>query len=621
MKNKTVKLVLSIIVLGVLVGGYFGVKAYVAGQEAKEAEAEQEEEETSVLETEESSITSLKFVIDKQEVTFVKEDNLWVKEDEKDFPVDQSTLDSAASYISSVTAERILEDVEDLSEYGLDSPSNTITVKTDDDTETVIRVGIKNESTSQYYLRKDDDKTTVYVVSAATINPFMNTLYDYAEMGEFPTIDSSTVSRVNVEQKDSSYEAVKEEDSGLWDINSAGIEAERADTTSMNSIASALSTFAYDSFVDYNCTDEEKYGFDDPYAVVTVDYQEEVEVEAEDADADDITDDDIGDTENVDADDTTDDDIGDAEEVDADDTEDVDVGDAEDADIDDTADTDSDNVEGDDLDTDDTAASDTDESDTSEEPETEMVDRELVLYIGDICDSDYRYVMIEGSAEVYTITNDVLSTVIDKDASSLLNMTVNYLSLNDLDSLDVELDGERNTIDVSHETFVVEDEEEDDEDSAGNNSAGDTENDENDAESSSEDESEPETETVVTYELNGNLLEDIKFSSFYNKLINLIGQKRLTEEYNPEDEAEMAVVFHNLEGESVNVDFYVYDVNYYAAVVDNSKVYLINKMTFRELRNSFAELLADEEENSGENVENVDSSEAIDVDRDMGIEE
>ena len=46
-----------------------------------------------------------------------------MKKDETAFPVNQTTLDSAASAIETVEADRVLEDVEDLTEYGLDSPS------------------------------------------------------------------------------------------------------------------------------------------------------------------------------------------------------------------------------------------------------------------------------------------------------------------------------------------------------------------------------------------------------------------------------------------------------------------------------------------------------------------
>lgn len=542
MKNKAVKLVLGVVLLGVLIGGYVGVKSYVASQE--EEEEEQEEKKTSVFETQTDSITSLKFMIDQKEVTFIKKEDEWTIEDEKEFPVDQDTLNNAASDISSVDADRVLENVEDLGEYGLDNPENTITISTDNDEDTVIRIGMKNESTSQYYVRKDDDKSTVYVVEESLISPFMNSLYDYAEMQTFPHIDSSTVSKVTVEQKENSYEAVKNENTGLWEIESDG-ESEKGDSAKFSSLTTSLGSLEYDAFVDYNCSDKGKYGLESPYAVVTIDYEEEAELDTDEEETD------------ID------------EETQAEESE--------------TEESEMETSEEEESETEVSEAEESGASENSEEEsgtvETQMVDKEVVILVGNETDSDSRYVMIDGSKEVYTITNDLLSTVIDKDVSTMWDMTVNYLSVNDLSSLDVEFDSTKKKIDVSRETVAVENEE----DTAD--------------ESSNEDdsESEPETETVVTYKMDGEELDDIKFTTFYNKLINLVGQKRLTEDYHPEERPELAVVFHNLNNESVNVDFYEYDVNYYAAVVDN-KVYLINKMTFKELRDSYEELLTEDVE-------------------------
>lgn len=515
MKNKSVKMIISLAALGVLLGGYFGLKAYVSKQEAKEAEENSEEEKTNVFDTETDSIKSLKFTIDDQEVTFEKKDGTWVKKNETDFPVDQDTLDSAASCISCVNADRVLTDVEDLSGYGLDVPSNTITVTTDDASVTVLQIGIENSSTGQYYIYKDDDKDKVYVVSDSVVSPFMDSLYDYAEMGTFPLIDSSAVSKVEVEQDEKSYEAVKNADTGLWEIGNDDNEPEKADSSLMSSLTYGLSTLEYDTFVNYNCTDKSEYGLDDPYAVITVDYQEEVE--EEDTDAEEAS------TSSKEAEESD-------NEASSDDTE------------------------------------------SSEEQNTVMIDRQITILVGNEADTESRYVMIEGSNEVYTMTTEILSTIIDKDVSSMWNMTVNYVSKDELESLDVNIDGEENVISVSRETVTVEKDE-----------SGET--DDSDSE---------ETETITTYTLNGEEIEDLHFSSFYNKLINMTAQKRLNEEFNPENDPELSVVFHKVDNESVNVDFYQYDVNYYAAVVDNNKIYLVNKMTYKELKNSFENLFEDE---------------------------
>ena len=127
--KKSTKLVSAVVVLAVLGGVYVGLNTYVSKEE--KTESSEEESKTEVFSVKTDDIKSLEFIVDKKEVTFEKKDDSWVKKDETAFPVNQTTLDSAASAIETVEADRVLEDVEDLTEYGLDSPSNTVTVDTD----------------------------------------------------------------------------------------------------------------------------------------------------------------------------------------------------------------------------------------------------------------------------------------------------------------------------------------------------------------------------------------------------------------------------------------------------------------------------------------------------------
>ena len=101
MKNKTVKMIIAVAVLAVCCGGYAGVKTFVAKQEAKE-ESEEESEKTSVFTASADDIKSLDFLVDEKETTFEKKDDDWVKKDEEDFPVNQTTLSDAASALTSI---------------------------------------------------------------------------------------------------------------------------------------------------------------------------------------------------------------------------------------------------------------------------------------------------------------------------------------------------------------------------------------------------------------------------------------------------------------------------------------------------------------------------------------
>lgn len=126
----------------------------------------------------------------------------------------------------------------------------------------------------------------------------------------------------------------------------------------------------------------------------------------------------------------------------------------------------------------------------------------------------------------------------------------------------------------------------------------------------SEDDEGNETETV-TYKLDGKETETTDFTTFYNKLINITAQKRITEAFEPENEAEMSLIFTEEDGDTLEVEYYSYDTNYYAAVVEN-KVYLVNKMNVKELFTALDTLVG---------TENVIADELTDVDTEVGEDE
>lgn len=536
MKNKTVKMVLAVVVLGVCCGAYAGVKTYVAHQEQKESE-EDSEESTTVFTASTDNIKSLDFMVDDTETTFEKDDDSWVKKDETDFPVNQTTLDSAASAIASVDSDRVLEDVDDLSEYGLDSPSNTIKIVTKSDEEdgdditTTLYVGDENSSTSQYYVRKDDDEKTVYLIDSSCVEPFTKSLNDYAQMDDFPAISNTdTITKISVDG-DNSYELSKDEDTSTWSVKGSEDE-EKADSATVSSLVSSFGSMVYSSLADYKCDDKSKYGLDKPYATITVDYQEEV---ADDAEQDTESDESVNETT---------DETSEAEDTDGEEAEDE---------------------------TSENSDSASDDEDSSEE-ETKMADKQLTILVGNETDDSSRYVMVNDSNEVYTMSTDTLSALTDKSEEDFWDMTVSYVSLNSLGSLKVNYQGSDYKVNVSRETSTDDD---------GN-----------------------DTETV-TYKLNGSDMDETTFTTFYNKLINMTAQKRLTDKYEPDGDAELTATFTEEDGDTQEVAYYSYDTNYYAAVVDN-KVYLVNKMNVKELFTAFESVVGTEEDSS----DKTDSDEA-----------
>lgn len=150
--------------------------------------------------------------------------------------------------------------------------------------------------------------------------------------------------------------------------------------------------------------------------------------------------------------------------------------------------------------------------------------------------------------------------------SDFYSMSVNYTALSDLEALEIQAEDGKHEITVTTETSK----EEDDEDA--------------------------EETTVTVYKLDGEETDSSAFTTFYNKLNNITAQERLEEEYDPEEEPAYTFAYKTTDGDTLTVEYYVYDTNFYAAVVDE-KVYLVNKMNIRDLEEAYQKVINPEESN------------------------
>lgn len=517
MKSKTVKLVSGVAVLAVLSCAYLGVTSYVDSREKKEAEAQ--DTSVSLVDMEAEDLTSVSFLSeDGEQEIFEKKEDVWTKKGEEDFPVSQDTIDGAVNSLASLDADQELTEPEELSEYDLDKPQNEIVLTAQDGSETILQVGMKNEASGQYYVKRQDEDN-VYLAAETALTPFMGTAYSFAEAESFPTVTSATMKEVQVE-KENGYTLSQDKDSLYWYV-SDGKSSEQADTSKAGAVTSAIGSLTYGDFVDYHCTDPAKYGFDTPYAIISSTYMAEEDTEANT-------------------------DVSEASEEEENSVE-------EQEEAEETADT--------------------------PEKEDTQTEKTLVICVGDEIDGS-RYVRVNDSNEVYTIPEESLTEILDKAPSDFYSLTVNYLTVNNLDSLEIRDEEESHTVKVVR---TAEKNSEDTKEDA----------DEDESSESSEEEAASE-EVTVTYTLDGKEADETLFTTFYNKLINMAGEKRLTEAYTPEGEAVFTFGFTDTEGEKTAVSYYEYDSSFYAAVVGD-KVYLVNKMKVKDLIEACEALTAAEE--------------------------
>lgn len=186
MKKQKRQLLIMLLALVVLGGGYFGLRQYNKVQ----SEKVEESDETVLVTLEKEDI--IRFTYDYNDVvyTFEKNDDTWYYADQPDWNLTQYRLTNIASKLAALTPKETITGVTDLSQYGLDDPAKTVTFETETDSYTFY-AGDYNDIISVYYICMAGDDSTVYTVSAAYVTVFNLNPEDIIEEEEEETTEEA----------------------------------------------------------------------------------------------------------------------------------------------------------------------------------------------------------------------------------------------------------------------------------------------------------------------------------------------------------------------------------------------------------------------------------------------
>lgn len=153
-------------------------RVQAAGDESIEDSTEESEENisggTDSTEGSESSETEASETKASETKASETEDEQWVCDNDPELKLNTSKITTMLGCITSITASEKFDADTDVSDFGFDTPQNTITMTTDDNTYTIV-VGAKNAMLSQYYIKVNDD---VYLSSTTIPSQFAVTLDD-----------------------------------------------------------------------------------------------------------------------------------------------------------------------------------------------------------------------------------------------------------------------------------------------------------------------------------------------------------------------------------------------------------------------------------------------------------
>lgn len=276
------KLLLLTLVLVVVAGAALAALKFMPDEEVEETES------ISVLTLDAESITGLAWSYGDESLSFVCDGSVWSYSEDADFPLDTSYMSAMTSAVSDISAEKVIEEVSDLAEYGLDEPVCSITVTAE--AETTIDIGDETSLDGLRYVSIGDGN--VYLVSSDLLTNFSYGLYGLVAKETLP--DMSELVSFSVERASGTLVIDYLEGSDLAYTDRYTYFAEDGDgwlsldSELAENFVSQITGLTWGDCVDYKADLKTlgNYGLDSPAVTVTVNYIETTEVETNETDED-----------------------------------------------------------------------------------------------------------------------------------------------------------------------------------------------------------------------------------------------------------------------------------------------------------------------------------------------
>ena len=166
-----------LLALVVLAAAFLGIRQN--NKNASSAASTTEDTQETVLDVNSDDITSFRYVYEGETYAFEKKDETWYYTDDHSLNLNQERIKAMILKVAPLKADQVIENVTDMSQYGLADPERTIQYETADRS-VIINVGNLNSMTSQYYIAFPSEMK-VYVVATNVVTGFNYTLEDLVE--------------------------------------------------------------------------------------------------------------------------------------------------------------------------------------------------------------------------------------------------------------------------------------------------------------------------------------------------------------------------------------------------------------------------------------------------------
>lgn len=192
-------------------------------------------------------------------------------------------------------------------------------------------------------------------------------------------------------------------------------------------------------------------------------------------------------------------------------------------------------------------------------------------------DGTYYFRSSDGNG-IYKINVENADAVLAYTAKSFWNTGFSLVNIDTVNSVDITIDGVTTTMSITREEVEVEDETEAETDT--------------DTESESETETadaESKTETVCTYYINGEEVEENTFKNVYRNIVGTYGERTFADGEEPAAvDPHMTIVFHTTMESfpEVTIQYTYFNSDYYEATVNGETRFLVNRNAISNIEES-----------------------------------
>ena len=185
-KRKKKQLIFIFVCFTMILAAYLGSQYY-----QNHLPVDDEEDEISVLDIDTSLVNEIGITNGEETINLQKDNDTWKCVDDKDFTIDSTKLQVFLDAAGSITSELKIENVTDMSQYGLDHPSLSISLQWDSNLYTIY-IGDRNTVAGGVYYLKINDEDTVYTIENYKYNMLNKTKEDIAAEEETETAEEES---------------------------------------------------------------------------------------------------------------------------------------------------------------------------------------------------------------------------------------------------------------------------------------------------------------------------------------------------------------------------------------------------------------------------------------------